>query len=83
MRDQSRLTHFMKIWEDHQLRTLERYYPDWDISMIRGIGPSAWCARREGNPSALFITQSPEHLVRLMAESQFPAPGSGGDSAAL
>lgn len=83
MRDQSQLTHSMRVWEDHELRTLQRYYPDWEIWSIRGIGPTAWCARREGNQLAQIVTQSPEHLIRLITESQFPASGGGGDSAAL
>jgi hypothetical protein len=56
---------------DEQLAMLRVKYPAWEIWYVRRVyGPDVWCAKRKGQPVATINTDSPEELVRKIADAE-------------
>jgi hypothetical protein len=62
----------MQSYDDQALALLKpRYEGRWDIWFVPRIGQrSTWCAKPAGTPTATINVETPEDLVRAIAEDE-------------
>lgn len=62
----------METWDEVQLRGLQGTYPNWDIWIVLIYLPrhTAWCARPKGEPVATINVESPEEMIKAIAEAE-------------
>jgi hypothetical protein len=62
----------METWDEVQLRGLQATYINWDIWTVPIYMPRGthWCARPKGAPVATVNEDSPENLIKAIAEQE-------------
>jgi hypothetical protein len=60
----------MTAWDDVQLQALQASYADWDIWTVPIYMPrhTRWCAKPTGHPISTISVDSPEELIKAIAE---------------